>query len=86
MKYRSTRDASASPTLFSFQAVVETGYAPDGGLFVPEEFPTFSSDELSALYEKFVAKQLSYPDLAFAIFRKFISTDEIPDADLMKYV
>ena len=65
MKYRSTRDGREAPELFSFQAVVETGYAPDGGLFVPENFPTFSADELHTLYEAFCKRELSYADLAF---------------------
>ena len=59
-----------------FSKVVIDGYADDGGLYVPNSYPSFDLDVLR--------KCKSYSDLAFAIFRKFISVDEIPDTDLGK--
>lgn len=72
MKYISTRgDAPA----LSFEDVVLTGLASDGGLYVPETLPTFSQDEIRSWVG------LSYPDLAFNIISPFVD-GEIPDKDL----
>jgi threonine synthase len=73
MKYTSTRSASV---VASFEDVVCSGYAPDGGLFVPFEVPRFTMDTLT-LWANF-----GYVDLAYAIFRSFIAEDEVPDHDL----
>ena len=45
MKYISTR--GLAPAL-SFEEVVLTGLAPDGGLYVPETLPTFSKEEIAS--------------------------------------
>ncbi len=63
MKYVSTRGYA---TPLAFEDVLLTGLAEDGGLYVPETLPTFSSDEI----ERF--KSLSYPDLAFVIIKPFV--------------
>lgn len=46
MKYRSTRDSSVSIT--SSEAITK-GISADGGLFVPEEIPSLTLDEINAL-------------------------------------
>lgn len=71
MKYVSTRSGQS---LGEFSDVLLSGLAPDGGLAMPEHIPTFSPAELEAL------RGLSYPDLAYAVMRPFIS--DIPEADL----
>ncbi len=71
MKYVSTRGAA---NLGQFSDVLLMGLAPDGGLAMPESIPTFSPAEIEAL------RGLSYPDLAYAVMRPFIS--DIPEADL----
>lgn len=71
MKYVSTRGAK---DLGRFSDVLLLGLAPDGGLAMPEQIPTFSPPELEAL------RSLSYPELAYAVMRPFI--DDIPEADL----
>jgi threonine synthase len=68
MKYTSTRDASI---VASFEEVICSGYAPDGGLYVPQTIPKFSLDDLTHWTD------LGYVDLAFEIFRRFISKEEI---------
>jgi threonine synthase len=73
MKYTSTRDASI---VASFEEVICSGYAPDGGLYVPLRIPTFSLDDLKHWAD------LGYVDLAFEIFRRFISEEEISDEKL----
>ena len=46
MKYISTR--GAAPAL-GFEDVLLTGLARDGGLYLPERWPTFSHDEIAPL-------------------------------------
>jgi len=62
MEYISTRNSKKS---FSFKDVFLKGLAPDGGLFIPKNIPTFSSKELIDL------QHLSYNDLAENIIFKF---------------
>lgn len=76
MQYVSTRatSASASRNPETFSTILLGGLAPDGGLFLPAEYPQVTNDELSAW------RQLSYAELAYEILRKFAT--DIPDADL----
>ena len=76
MKYISTR-GGGEPR--SFEDVVLTGLAPDGGLYVPESLPVFSQDEIASW------AGLSYADLAFKIISPFVG-GEIPQADLKKLI
>ena len=69
MKYISTRGHAAKE---QFCDILLGGLAPDGGLYLPETYPQVSAEELSAM------RHLSYPELAFAIFRKFV-TDISPE-------
>ena len=75
MKYISTR--GESPKL-NFSEVLLGGLAPDGGLYLPEHYPKFKDDELNDM------RDMSYQDLAFHIFEKFI--DDIPSNDLREIV
>ncbi len=76
MKYISTRGQAPS---LSFEEVVLTGLASDGGLYVPETLPTFSADEIASWVG------LSYQELAFKIISPFVD-GEIPDADLKQLI
>lgn len=76
MKYISTRGGSTPQT---FEQVLLTGLAPDGGLYVPAELPQFSAKEIASW------KTLSYPDLALKVITPFIG-DEIPTETLRKIV
>ena len=69
MKYISTRGHAAGE---QFCDILLGGLAPDGGLYLPEQYPQISKEELSAM------RHLSYSELAFAIFRKFV-TDIAPE-------
>ncbi len=64
MKYISTR--GLAPAL-SFEEVVLTGLAPDGGLYVPETLPTFSQQEIASW------AGLSYQELAFNVMKPFVA-------------
>ena len=68
MKYISTRGKCSPQT---FEEVLLTGLAPDGGLFVPESLPELSCDEIRSY------QGLSYPELALKIISPFIG-NEIP--------
>lgn len=71
MKYISTR--GQSPAL-SFSQILLGGLAPDGGLYLPEQYPQFTDADLSAM------RSMNYRDLAYAILSRFV--DDIPAADL----
>ncbi len=75
MKYISTR--GKSPEL-NFCDVLLGGLAPDGGLYLPKTYPKFSNDDLDRM------RSMSYQELAFSIFEKFI--DDIPAGDLLEIV
>jgi threonine synthase len=76
VKYISTR--GQAPAL-SFEEVVLTGLAPDGGLYVPESLPEFSRDEIASW------AGLSYEELAFKVVSPFVD-GAVPDADLKKII
>ena len=63
-KYLSTRGGQSS---LSYEDVLLSGLARDGGLFMPEEWPTFSLSDLNDM------KSLSYAKLASKIMSPFIS-------------
>mmetsp|Transcript_2637 Transcript_2637/g.4909 ORF Transcript_2637/g.4909 Transcript_2637/m.4909 type:complete len:533 (-) Transcript_2637:61-1659(-) len=77
MRYTSTRDSSLS---FSFEEALCSGYAPDGGLFVPTSLPKIEASILKDWYEQ----SSCYSELAATILRLFISRDEISDEDLFE--
>jgi threonine synthase len=76
VKYISTR-GDVEP--LSFEDVVLTGLAGDGGLYVPETLPEFSQEEIASWVS------LSYQDLAFKIIEPFVD-GEIPSDDLKKII
>src|SRR5258706_11173096 len=75
MLYVSTR-GGAKPQPFT--EILLEGLAPDGGLYLPEEFPRLSAAELAAM------RGMSYRELAFAILSKF--ADDIPPGELKRLV
>ena len=68
MRYRSTR--SKTTETFSFKQVFLRGLAEDGGLYIPEYIPKL---EVSQLIGK------TFEDIAFDVFRLYISKEDIPD-------
>ncbi|MWJ27388.1 threonine synthase [Halomonas sp. ZH2S] len=69
MRYISTR--GQAPAL-SFEDVVLTGMASDGGLYVPETIPQLSHDDLAAM------AGFSYAEIAFQVMQPFVG-GEIDD-------
>ena len=75
MKYISTRGEAPAK---KFTEILLGGLAPDGGLYLPEEYPQVTRAELDDW------RNLSYADLAFAVLSKFMT--DIPAADLKQIV
>ena len=65
--------------IVDFKTALLKGLAPDKGLYMPQEIPTFTKEEIS----KF--SQMEYYEIAFEVGRKFLH-DQIPDADLKAIV
>lgn len=63
MKYVSTRGQAPELT---FEQAMLTGLARDGGLYVPETFPTLTADEIAGFAGQ------PYEDVAFAVMKPFI--------------
>jgi threonine synthase len=76
VKYVSTR--GEAPVL-AFDDVLLAGLAEDGGLYVPQEWPQFSADELLSM------AGLSYAQIAYRVIRPFVG-GTIADSDLEKMV
>ncbi len=76
MKYISTRGKSPAAT---FEEVVLTGLAPDGGLYIPQTLPQISAAQLQQW------KTLSYAGLAFEVIKPFVG-GSIPDARLKEMI
>ena len=67
MRYISTRHGSqGDPAPLGFEDVMLAGLARDGGLYLPAEWPAFSTAEIAGL------KGLSYGELAFRVMRPFV--------------
>ena len=72
MRYVSTRGEAES---LGFCDVLLAGLARDGGLYVPESWPTLTEAEIAAL------AGLPYAEVAYRIVSRFVG-DEIAEADL----
>src|SRR3989344_1540135 len=75
MRYISTR-GNSEPR--EFKEILLEGLAPDGGLYVPEEYPKFTDAELDDLRGK------TYQEVALNVLRTFIT--DIPEEDLKKII
>jgi len=72
MKYQSTRGANG----FTFSDTILLGFAPDGGLFVPETIPSLEEKDFDRL------SQLTFPELCLEICRLYVSPEEFLDLHL----
>ena len=73
MKYISSRGGESG---LSFQKVLFSGYAKDGGLYFPETIPQISREVLESW------KDLSYPQIVSKVMQMYIGEDEISGDDL----
>lgn len=76
MKFISTR--GASPAL-SFAETTMAGLAPDGGLYLPEQWPQLAPEDIAGFAGK------PYQDVAFAVMQPFVG-DDIPAKDLRRLI
>ncbi|MDD7804681.1 MAG: threonine synthase [Endozoicomonas sp. (ex Botrylloides leachii)] len=77
MKYISTRGKKSNKK--SFKEVLLEGLADEGGLFVPESLPQFSTAELQSM------RQVPYNRLAYTLIKPFVA-DDIADNTLKKLI
>lgn len=75
MRYLSTR---GHPGRKRFSEILLEGLAPDGGLYLPEQYPKLDAAALASL--RTVLREQGYAELAFRILSMFI--DDIPADDL----
>lgn len=75
MKYISTRGNAPELT---FEEVLLTGLAEDGGLYVPKEVPTFSKEEIESW------RDLPYAELAHKVIYPFVEGSV--DSDALKTI
>ena len=76
IKYISTRGESGH---LSFEQAVMNGLAGDGGLYIADNIPTFSSQEIAEM------SNLSYCELALKIMQPFVG-DSISEQDLTEII
>ncbi|MFT5320286.1 MAG: threonine synthase [Pseudohongiellaceae bacterium] len=76
MRYISTRGKSPAQ---SFEDVLLTGLAPDGGLYIPETVPQVSREQMLSW------KNLGYAELAFEIISLY-AADSMPKDDLREII
>ncbi|WP_431469005.1 threonine synthase [Sphingosinithalassobacter sp. LHW66-3] len=72
MRYQSTRGRAP---MLGFRDVTLAGLAVDGGLYVPESWPSFTRDEIAGL------AGLSYAETAVRVMRPFVG-DDLDEAEL----
>ena len=77
MDYISTRDASRTPAKFT--DILLGGLAPDGGLYLPAEYPQLDDATLTS-WRALLAEPEGYAKLAAEVLKLFI--DDIPEADI----
>ena len=74
MRYVSTRGFKYA----SLEDVILNGFAPDGGLYVPERIPVVEPDTLKSW------SGLTFPELAFEVLSLFIEPSDVDPSDLRR--
>ena len=64
----------------NFEAAILRGYAPDGGLYVPERLPRLTPETLQSWSD------LSYTDLAFEVISRFVERSIVGETDLRRLI
>ena len=73
MRFTSTRGGVSGVT---FEEALLSGYALDGGLYLPEDPPVLTREEWKQL------AALSYPQLVKKMLRMFVDQEELSDSEL----
>jgi threonine synthase len=79
VQYTSTRDARTPPERLAFEAALLAGLAPDGGLYVPVEWPQLAPEAIRALRGR------SYAEIAVAVIAPFVG-EAVDQATLQRLV
>jgi threonine synthase len=79
VQYISTRDARTLPERLAFEAMLLAGLAPDGGLYVPAEWPRLAPEAIRALRGR------CYAEIAAGVIAPFVG-DAIDAASLQRLV
>jgi threonine synthase len=74
VRYISTRDARTPPERLSFEDVLLAGLAPDGGLYVPEDWPRLEANQIRHM------RGYSYAEIAETVVAPFIGPEIEPKA------
>jgi len=77
MRYMSSRGQESG---LSFEQVLFSGYAKDGGLYFPERIPKLSTSELEEW------SRLTYPQIVKKVMEVFIGEEDLPRQDLHRLV
>ena len=77
MKFISNKGGGSSVDI---ETAILNGYAPDGGLYVPEELPQISVEQLEQW------KNLPYKELAFELLSLFIDRSIVSAHDLKSII
>jgi threonine synthase len=72
LPYVSTRDGRPGPERVEFEEVLLRGLAPDGGLYLPDQWPSLSAAELRSLRGR------PYAEIAARIIAPFLGTTIAP--------
>lgn len=75
MQYISTRASGKQEEKRTFLQILLEGLAPDGGLYMPENYPRVTDSELTAW------RSLSYAGLACEVLKKFAGDMPAPDLE-----
>lgn len=73
MKYTSTRGVCPA---VPFKEALLSGYAPDGGLYLPEKLPCFTRGDFKSW------ASLSYSELVSTLLPHFISDEEMTSSEI----
>ena len=76
-KYKTTRGGQKD---VAFADAVLQGLGEDGGLFVPQELPKISAEELESW------RSATYEDVAYGLMSKYITEEVMPAATLKEIV
>ena len=67
MRYKSTRGGTTQDD-YSFEEALFSGYAPDGGLFVPASLPSFREKEQYSLWS-----HMTFPELVYDVLVSMVA-------------
>lgn len=75
MRYKSTRGGTTQDNYYSFEDALFSGYAPDGGLFVPASLPSIGREK-----EQFsLWSDMTFPELVYDVLVSIVAYISVYD-------